>query len=53
MDRQQIQDLIAAKIAGQGNQVDIGGVLADIAPTMLKLLGLPQPSSMTGKSIIL
>ena len=30
MDRQQILDLIAAKIAGQGNQVDIGGVLADI-----------------------
>ena len=30
-----------------------GGVLADIAPTMLKLLGLEQPSSMTGKSIIL
>lgn len=30
MDKQQILDLIAAKIAGQGNQVDIGGVLADI-----------------------
>ena len=30
-----------------------GGVLADIAPTMLKLLELPQPESMTGKSIIL
>lgn len=29
------------------------GVLADIAPTMLKLLGLPRPESMTGKSIIL
>ena len=29
------------------------GVLADIAPTMLKLLGLSQPESMTGKSIIL
>ena len=29
-----------------------GGVLADIAPTMLKVLGLPQPSEMTGKSII-
>ena len=28
-----------------------GGVLADIAPTMLKILGLPQPSEMTGKSI--
>ncbi len=30
-----------------------GGVLADIAPTMLKLLELPTPSEMQGKSIIL
>lgn len=30
MEKQQILDLIAANIAGQGNQVDIGGVLADI-----------------------
>ncbi len=30
-----------------------GGCLADIAPTMLKLLELPQPEEMTGKSIIL
>ncbi|SDL27922.1 2,3-bisphosphoglycerate-independent phosphoglycerate mutase [Pseudomonas indica] len=29
-----------------------GGVLADVAPTMLKLLGLPQPSEMTGRSIV-
>lgn len=29
-----------------------GGRLADIAPTMLKILGLPQPPEMTGKSII-
>ena len=29
-----------------------GGKLADIAPTMLKILGLPQPPEMTGKSII-
>ena len=29
-----------------------GGVLADIAPTMLKILGLPQPEEMTSKSII-
>ncbi len=29
-----------------------GGVLADIAPTMLKVLGLPQPKEMTGESII-
>lgn len=30
-----------------------GGVLADIAPTMLKIMGLPQPEEMTGKSIII
>ena len=30
-----------------------GGVLADIAPTMLKLLNMEQPEEMTGTSIIL
>lgn len=30
-----------------------GGKLADIAPTMLKILGLPQPAEMSGESIIL
>ncbi len=29
-----------------------GGRLADIAPTMLQMLGLPQPEEMTGVSII-
>lgn len=29
-----------------------GGVLADLAPTMLKLLELPQPAEMTGKCLI-
>ena len=33
-------------------QLREGGVLADIAPTMLKVLGLPQPAEMTGESII-
>ncbi len=28
------------------------GILADIAPTMLELLGLPIPEEMTGKSLI-
>jgi 2,3-bisphosphoglycerate-independent phosphoglycerate mutase len=28
------------------------GVLADIAPTILELLGIPQPREMTGKSLI-
>ena len=30
-----------------------GGVLADIAPTMLKMLGLQKPAAMTGESIII
>ncbi len=30
-----------------------GGVLADIAPTMLDIMGLPQPEEMTGKSMIM
>lgn len=29
-----------------------GGILADIAPTMLQLLGIPKPSQMTGQSLI-
>ena len=28
------------------------GILADIAPTMLKLMGIPQPEIMTGRSLI-
>ncbi|HRK03235.1 MAG TPA: 2,3-bisphosphoglycerate-independent phosphoglycerate mutase, partial [Oligoflexia bacterium] len=28
------------------------GILADLAPTILQLLGLPQPKEMTGKSLI-
>ena len=40
-------------VAGAGDvKLREGGVLADIAPTMLKLLGLDQPAEMTGKSII-
>ena len=29
-----------------------GGVLGDVAPTILELLGLPVPEQMTGKSLI-
>lgn len=29
------------------------GQLSDVAPTILKLMGLPQPKAMTGKSLIL
>lgn len=29
-----------------------GGALRDVAPTLLDLLGLPQPADMTGRSLI-
>jgi 2,3-bisphosphoglycerate-independent phosphoglycerate mutase len=29
-----------------------GGILADVAPTVLDLLGVPQPGEMTGRSLI-
>ncbi len=29
-----------------------GGCLADIAPTLLEVMGLPQPQEMTGKSLL-
>jgi 2,3-bisphosphoglycerate-independent phosphoglycerate mutase len=29
-----------------------GGVLADVAPTVLELLGIPQPEGMTGVSLL-
>ncbi len=28
------------------------GILADVAPTILKIMGLPQPAEMTGKNLI-
>jgi 2,3-bisphosphoglycerate-independent phosphoglycerate mutase len=29
-----------------------GGSLADVAPTMLALMGIPQPAEMTGRNLI-
>ena len=40
-------------VAGLGDvKLREGGVLADIAPTMLQILELPQPPEMTGKSLL-
>ncbi len=39
-------------VVGKDCELREGGCLADIAPTMLEILGLPQPEEMTGKSLI-
>ena len=39
--------------AGPGIGLRENGVLADIAPTLLELMGLPQPKEMTGKSLLI
>ncbi len=39
-------------VVGKDCELREGGCLADIAPTMLEILGLEQPEEMTGKSLI-
>jgi 2,3-bisphosphoglycerate-independent phosphoglycerate mutase len=39
-------------IANHPRTLADGGILADIAPTLLALMGLPQPLEMTGKSLL-
>jgi 2,3-bisphosphoglycerate-independent phosphoglycerate mutase len=47
-------NLVPLILVGEGQyELRDGGVLADIAPTMLQILGLKQPEEMTGKSLIL
>ncbi|HWL22159.1 MAG TPA: 2,3-bisphosphoglycerate-independent phosphoglycerate mutase [Ureibacillus sp.] len=38
-------------VTKEGIEVREGGILADLAPTMLKLLGVKQPAEMTGKAL--
>lgn len=47
-------NLVPLIIAGADGDITLreGGVLADLSPTILKLLELPQPAEMTGESII-
>jgi len=34
-------------------QVREGGILADIAPTLLSLMNLPIPAEMTGRDVLI
>jgi 2,3-bisphosphoglycerate-independent phosphoglycerate mutase len=39
-------------VTQEGPELREGGILADVAPTALDLLGIPQPAPMTGKTLI-
>jgi 2,3-bisphosphoglycerate-independent phosphoglycerate mutase len=36
----------------QGARLRRDGILADVAPTLLQIMGLPKPAAMTGKSLL-
>jgi len=44
--------LVLVDDSRKGVKLREGGCLADVAPTMLKMLGLPQPKEMTGESLL-
>jgi 2,3-bisphosphoglycerate-independent phosphoglycerate mutase len=44
--------LVLVDDSRKGARLREGGRLADIAPTMLEILGLPKPAEMTGKSLL-
>jgi len=44
--------LVLVDDSRKGAKLREGGCLADIAPTMLEMLGLPKPVEMTGKSLL-
>jgi 2,3-bisphosphoglycerate-independent phosphoglycerate mutase len=44
-------ELIVVDDRFKGKTLRTGGRLADIAPTALRLMGLPQPKEMSGQSL--
>ncbi|HEY0007381.1 MAG TPA: 2,3-bisphosphoglycerate-independent phosphoglycerate mutase, partial [Tepidisphaeraceae bacterium] len=45
-------ELIVVNDSFKGRTLREGGRLADVAPTVLRLMGLPKPESMTGESLL-
>ncbi len=43
--------VLSSRFQNQGRMLP-SGILADVAPTILKLMGIPKPNTMTGRSLI-
>ena len=39
-------------VTAEGLELRTGGILADVSPTALDLLGIEQPAGMTGKTLV-
>jgi 2,3-bisphosphoglycerate-independent phosphoglycerate mutase len=45
-------NLVPFVYVGRKAKIASGGVLSDVAPTLLKLMDLPQPAEMTGRCLV-
>lgn len=45
-------NLVPVIVVGADCVLREGGILADVAPTILEMMGLPQPPEMTGRSLV-
>ena len=45
-------NLVPLLYIGRKAKAANGGALQDVAPTLLKMMGLPQPAEMTGKPLL-
>ena len=50
--RQHTTNPVPFVVCGMDAKLREGGRLADIAPTMLEILGLPKPEEMDGESLL-
>jgi 2,3-bisphosphoglycerate-independent phosphoglycerate mutase len=46
------RNVVPCVYAGRPAAIAPGGALSDIAPTLIAMLGLPQPAEMTGRSLL-
>jgi 2,3-bisphosphoglycerate-independent phosphoglycerate mutase len=49
---QHTTNLVPLLYIGRNGVLKEGGALSDLAPTLLQMMGLAQPSEMTGKSLV-
>ena len=49
---QHTTNLVPCCYIGRPAKIAASGALQDIAPTLLYMMGVPQPAEMTGKSLI-